>query len=637
MDIKKIVIENFKSIEKIEIPLLSYGLGQNSSKSAFFVGINESGKTNILEAINIINTGFDSYDFQTIFCKLCDKNDNPVVDIYYYLDLSNVKFYFDELKKKITIPEELLSKLKVEELKLNIWLDESSNDKNFNVSIADNIQWFQYSVNQKTETTKTAQNTQVTKDIITIKKIQTEDLSKKITKENAGEFLQEGDKVLTKTMLETIFINQNKSTLTYNLPKVVYWSAKPEYLINDNISLEEFKAKPAISQPLKNIFHIFGLNTDSDISKAIDTALKNEEYKSELEDGLTKVATEHVNKIWKEHKIKFKIKFDGNICKVHVEDKVTEHKYYKMNHRSDGFKQFVSLILSLSAQNNSDKLKNHIILIDEPEVHLHPSGIRYMRDELLKIGKNNYVFVATHSHYLIDTKTKERHWIVEKSKKTNISQLSETANFNDDEVISKAFGFDLMKELIPQNILLVEGYGDKLIYNHVLSLIEKTIHYSIKSSGGCSKVYSIASLMSDEEIFSIIVVDDDDEGIKAKADILKSLKSFYNLNSVFTIRDILGTLPQGATLEDLFPLDFVKDFFDKEFSKIFSINEELPIIQQIKRQEKSIEGSNNKERLEKLKGKLSDSFIEKFKNKKDIENKAPKLYNFSMNLIKKMK
>ncbi len=637
MDIKKITIENFKSIENVEIPFMTYGSGINSSKTAFFVGINESGKSNILEAINIINTGFTDYDFQTTFCKLIKKEDYVLVDINYVLDTSNMKFYIDEFKKKVTIPEELISKLKVNELLLNIWMDEDSNERNFVVTFDNNIQWFQYSINQKTETIKSPQNTQITNDIITIKKIQTEDSSQKITKENAETFVPNGDKLLSKILLESVFLTQVKSLLKFNLPKVVYWSAKPEYLINDNISLEEFKAKPSISQPLKNIFHIYGLNTDSEITKAIDNALKNEEYKSELEDGLTKIATEHINKIWKEHKIKIKIKFDGNLCKVHVEDKATEHKYYKMNHRSDGFKQFVSLILSLSAQNNCEKLKNHIILIDEPEVHLHPSGIKYMRDELLKIGKNNYVFVATHSHYLIDTKTKERHWIVEKNKKTIINQLNETANFNDDEVISKAFGFDLMKELIPQNILLVEGFGDKLIFNHAISLNEKTIHYSIKNSGGCSKVYSIASLMSDEEISSIIVVDDDDEGTKAKSDILKSLKTFYNTNNVFTIRDILGTLPQGATLEDLFPLDFVKTFVDKEFNKDFLLNSELPIIQQIKRQEKSIEGSSNKERLEKMKTKLTNSFVVKYKNKKDIESKATTLYNFTNNLINKMK
>ena len=75
-----------------------------------------------------------------------------------------------------------------------------------------------------------------------------------------------------------------------------------------------------------------------------------------------------------------------------------------MDERSQGFKHFISLILHLSISNKKEKCKDQIIIIDEPENHLHPSGIRYMRDELIKIGKNNYVFVATHSPFMIDNK-----------------------------------------------------------------------------------------------------------------------------------------------------------------------------------------------------------------------------------------
>ena len=52
---------------------------------------------------------------------------------------------------------------------------------------------------------------------------------------------------------------------------------------------------------------------------------------------------------WKEHKIKIRISINANICKVHVEDKDKKFAYYSMSQRSEGFKQFISLILSLSA------------------------------------------------------------------------------------------------------------------------------------------------------------------------------------------------------------------------------------------------------------------------------------------------
>jgi predicted ATP-dependent endonuclease of OLD family len=55
-------------------------------------------------------------------------------------------------------------------------------------------------------------------------------------------------------------------------------------------------------------------------------------------------------------------------------------------------------------------------LIDEPEVHLHPSGIRWMLEELLEIGKNNYLFISTHSDFMLDKDTKERHFLLTKGK-----------------------------------------------------------------------------------------------------------------------------------------------------------------------------------------------------------------------------
>ena len=48
MKITKVRIENFKSIESIEIPFDKNG----NSFTKIFVGVNESGKSNILEALS---------------------------------------------------------------------------------------------------------------------------------------------------------------------------------------------------------------------------------------------------------------------------------------------------------------------------------------------------------------------------------------------------------------------------------------------------------------------------------------------------------------------------------------------------------------------------------------------------------
>lgn len=62
MIIKKAIINNFKSIEHIELDFDKIG----NSYTKIFVGINESGKSNILEALSYfkvpkVNVSFDSF------------------------------------------------------------------------------------------------------------------------------------------------------------------------------------------------------------------------------------------------------------------------------------------------------------------------------------------------------------------------------------------------------------------------------------------------------------------------------------------------------------------------------------------------------------------------------------------------
>ena len=64
MRITKAKIENFKSIESIEIPFDKNG----NSYTKIFVGINESGKSNILEALSFFEVPEDDVSFDH-FCN----------------------------------------------------------------------------------------------------------------------------------------------------------------------------------------------------------------------------------------------------------------------------------------------------------------------------------------------------------------------------------------------------------------------------------------------------------------------------------------------------------------------------------------------------------------------------------------
>jgi len=614
MIIKSINIQNFKSIKDITIPLQCYGSGESASNTTFLVGINECGKSAILEAISLINEGFKDIDYDD-YCNLDAQEDSEsYIDIYTDLELTEWDFWKKQIAEKLKLPKKFVDNLVIKSLQKNVYRDADTVNYVFNIEINDDLPFFQYIINKAQETvngqTKTNETIEVLSDFNKI--------YQEITKENAKTFVKTNQELLTKTKLEDKIVSLLEPMFNQNMPKIQIWRPNPKYLINETIDLNKFKEDPNISIPLKNIFSICKKNTNEEIQSAIERALSSQAKCDELQEKMSDAVTKYINKIWKEHKIKIKISINSTNCEVNVEDKDKKYAYYSMSQRSDGFKQFISLILSLSAQNESNTLKNNIILIDEPEVHLHPSGIRYMRDEILKIGKNNHVIVATHSNFMVDTTVRERHWIVQKEKaETKISQMNEDFDFTDDKVLAMAFGLNFLKELLPQNIIIVEGIDDKNIFSHAIHLLNKTFHFSMKDAGGASKVSGFARLLNDENVKPFIIVDADKEGKDCKKQILDKQKDFYSDSNVFTLKDILPTLPDNSTIEDLLPVDFVKEFFDDEMKIEFILDDNKALISQLKSQSQTLR--DDKQKMDSLKIKLSRKFCADFKTKEELE------------------
>jgi len=46
-------------------------------------------------------------------------------------------------------------------------------------------------------------------------------------------------------------------------------------------------------------------------------------------------------------------------------------------------------LLTISAESATNQLSNSFLLLDEPETHLHPQAQEYLKDELIKITRND--------------------------------------------------------------------------------------------------------------------------------------------------------------------------------------------------------------------------------------------------------
>lgn len=181
------------------------------------------------------------------------------------------------------------------------------------------------------------------------------------------------------------------------LPKVIFWKYDEKNLLPSTINIDAFIANPDSVVPLKNMFTLAGItNIPSEINQA------RQGTGNKFRNLLNRVAnhtTRHFRSVWKEQK---DISFALEPNATNIDANIVEKNHWKMSQRSDGVKRFITFLLHISANVKANLLNGALLLIDEPDMGLHPSGSRYLRDELIETSKKNYVVFSTHSIFMID-------------------------------------------------------------------------------------------------------------------------------------------------------------------------------------------------------------------------------------------
>ncbi|MCR4328478.1 MAG: AAA family ATPase [Patescibacteria group bacterium] len=412
MKIRKITIENFRSIENETFNVEEI----HGGKTYTLIGINESGKSSFLRAVSLVDSG------DVLFPKDYFNESKPIsVLLTYNLEVSEEKNLKKELEAK-GFEKDLLSKIQIEEVDVCVGYEPTATParKNF-----DRIQF----------------KTHIFPD-----------------------YTLEGDKPIKKNPeltqddfnLQTYFETTLPTYFWKISHHVTFWKSTNEYLINDQIDLNAFSAAPEkTSIPLLNCFRLAGID-EANIPAAISKLLTDPAEVSDLQDKLGDKVTAHIKKVWENHPVKIKFQINNMMLSFLVEDVGVKYDSKTTNQRSDGFRQFVSFLLTISAESSTDQLSYSLLLLDEPETHLHPQAQEYLRNELIKISKNkenNVVIFATHSNYMIDKDHIDRCFRVVKqgNKKTKLEQIKgKDSSYS--EVNYEVFG-------IPTNDYHNELYG----------------------------------------------------------------------------------------------------------------------------------------------------------------------------------
>jgi len=365
MKLLSIKIKNFRSIENLSFELNPLDDG---SFTYGLVGVNEAGKSSILRAL-AIKEGVavpTSKDFK-------EKSKDIEILFFYQLNNADIECFGDLLDIKNTAPD---SSLRINNILGNI----------VTLSVS-------FSIDNPT---------------LPVQKIIYTNRDLDANAENT--FLEE--------KLSSIILNA--------VHRSVLWTTDAKFLISHPIPLEEFSAAPEqTSIPLKNCFSLAGI---TDIQESISKIRGDSTEIEHLQEILGESVTAHIKTVWPDHPITITFLITDGAFHFHVKDTGTISKAKTADQRSDGFKLFVSFLLTISAQDTNKELSNTILLLDEPETHLHPLAQEHLLSELIKITKNdrnNFAFFATHSNYMIDKNDLSRNYrIIKSHDKTKIEQLA---------------------------------------------------------------------------------------------------------------------------------------------------------------------------------------------------------------------
>ncbi|MES0490311.1 MAG: AAA family ATPase [Leptospirales bacterium] len=569
MELNKVVIKNYRSIEKVEIDI--------DHKCKILIGFNETGKTSILKAITSMNGNFN-FDYDADAKLPIDgrlEQENPIITYTFILDSDDKtsivnRVLGDNIQKwPIAMNEDGLQK----------FYDSILSSIDYNIILEKGGKYYSVNMNTNTESLILRSGYFVPTDKFPEEKGMSLPGIGHAYKEKTKIFAANEELVEWKNLqiflkdieikdIDNLLRNEAAEYVRKNLPEIIEWRYNESSILSEEINIESFKKNPNISVPLKNIFHLVDIYN---IEETIDNALTSGEKFERLLKHLYTKATEYLHEVWPEYRhINLYI---GEVAgKLHISVQDT-HNPINLKFRSEGYKRFIAFLLLVGIPNR--KNKNNIIILDEPDISLHPSAVGHLLQEMLKLSNNNYIFIATHSIFCIDKENIERHIIVDKNGENTEITKTTYQNFAEEEVLYNALGHSIFDVLKKKNILF-EGWTDKEVFKILtekLSIGQENIqlidNIGITWSSSVSKVCTtLNTMITGNNRYFQIVTDNDGGGHSQK--ILYD-KDYVTNNSEFTYySDYVDSIQKikNTSLEDLLPREFMCQFFNIRLQEI---------------------------------------------------------------------
>ena len=261
-----------------------------------------------------------------------------------------------------------------------------------------------------------------------------------------------------------------------NPPKIIYVPAENKF--------EEIQTYSTTLSKEYKFINIVNSNVIRDIPSYIAT---RRNYLATIEEDLTmkeitnKVVNE-INSIFDIFELDVKLKGFSKDEKTMPIFENSAGEEFDINDLSSGEKQLFLRTLSIKML----EPKNSIILIDEPELSLHPKWQQRIIEVYKKIGENNQIIVATHSPHILGSVSNENIFILYRNEKGKIEaktgdELDSSYGQPVERVLKDIMGLETVrtpkieKELEELRKLVDENKSDtdsfKKKYNNLLEIL----------------------------------------------------------------------------------------------------------------------------------------------------------------------
>ncbi|KKM21963.1 hypothetical protein LCGC14_1630170 [marine sediment metagenome] len=538
--LKKIRIINYKTYLNLEIPF-------NNSITTL-VGPNECGKTNLLESINFLGISQELTKNDT--CLYCESYWDEEPNFIYSLDLRLLGLADIPTDSEISIKPDHVELLSPPDMKSNIKIINKhrlsfplGRGGHVHVKIPPELK-SKYSLS----------------DMVTIQEGKYFDLNE----------LSENELLLLNNLNKSTNLYENISIDIVKLPelkqnnedkllnqalkriKIIYWAFDESKFIQDIVDINALNQDPQLYKYILNMLKI----TDIDLNHFLQASdIRRINMINQINDKISDL----IKSSWKQYDLEFNLSLGRN------NNLITTFRESGQNiepgKRSEGFKWYFSFLLDFNAKFGSD-IKNCLILLDEPGIHLHPGGQRMLLKQLEELSMNNQIIYTTHLPFMINRMFPNRIIYLNKvNGKTELKTPRKEGIF-DDILLSSTLGFEFTSLSNWGEInVFVEGITDKILIKKIAlekankdkEIILDLNEFSLISLNGVHNLENFIRVAQETDAKYIAFLDNDKESKKYTKKYEKKPK-----NHPETIEHMIF-LDENKTIEDYIPINLLND------------------------------------------------------------------------------